>query len=1208
MRLTLRLLSFVPGVRRWLTAVILCQVLGGLLVIAQAAILSLLVAQVFPERLSGGVLPGLWVGLLGVILLRALLLWLGEYLTGRLIERIKFAIRQRLFEKILASGPALLRQRQTGEVAAVLMEGVENLDAFFARYLPQLIVAAVVPLSILAVVTPRDWISGLIFFLTAPLLPVFMMLIGKAGEEMTRRQWDSLSRLSAHFLDSIQGLTTLKLFGRARDHAHSVDAAGKQFRVATLRVLRLTFLSALVLELLTAISTALVAVEVSLRLLYGKMDFHSAFLVLLLAPEFYWPLRMLALRFHAGMTGRSAAQQISALLEEQEMCSNAAAERESSLPADQLEAVVFDAVSFTYPGTEQPALSDVYLQLSAGQQIALVGRKGAGKSTLVSLLLGFLSPTSGQIYTRYRDGSTESGPPAWSLVAWVSQTPYLFHDTIAANIRMARPLAGEKEIIAAARAAHLDDFVRSLPEGYQTVIGEGGARLSAGQAQRLALARAFLKNAPILVLDEATANLDPREEALILDATRTLMRGRTVVMIAHRLTTAFEADRIVVMEAGRIVESGSHAELLKANGLYARLLVASKAVLPDAHHREDVRFVPQSLPQWPIRTGLDQDVGDATLFDARRGRLSLLLRLLHFLNGSWSWVALSVLLGVLTVGSNVALMGLSAWLVSAAALRPPLGALQTAVVGVRFFGLARGVLRYAERLVSHEVTFRLLERLRSWFYRALEPLAPARLLYRRAGDLLTRVVADVETLENFYGRAVGPPLVAALTALGLFFFFHSLAPAFGQVYLLFLGLVGLVIPGLARWSNRGVARSLLGQRAALRVALVDGIQGLAEVLVFGQSAAYRHKIDRLNRDYLRLQTRMTGLDAWSNALLLLIVQGGGLAILAIGMDLVQSGLLSGVMLAVLLLTALAGFEAVAPLTSAAQTLAAALGAGERLFEIVDAPRPEDTPSDRISVEGPSEKPFLSRDVPPVLECRKLTFAYAPEAEPALQEISFLLPAGGRLAIVGPSGAGKTTLFNLLLRFWQPPLGTILLNGEDGNYYSADEVRALFGVAPQNPFFFYATLRENLLLAQPQADEADLWWVLEQVRLNDLVAHLPQGLDTPIGERGLRLSGGERRCLALARALLTRAPILLFDEPTANLDALTERAILASLYSLPRTCSLIVITHRLVGLENMDEILVLEGGRIAERGSHHALVRRGGLYAQMLALQERVLAV
>jgi len=1201
MRLTWRLLRFAPRARSLLAAGILAQICGGWLTIAQAWLVSRFIAEVFLAKRSLAALPGVMPAIGSLILLRALAFWIGGRSATALSARVRENVRARLFEKILALGPAFTRRRQTGELTAILMEGVENLDAFFAHYLPQLVVAVVVPLSILLLVFPIDWLSGLIFLTTAPLLPLFMMLIGKAAERTTQRQWETLSRLSAHFLDSLQGLITLKLFGRARAHAQEVDRVSERFREATLGVLRLTFLSALVLELFTAISTALVAVAVSLRLLYGKMAFPPALLVLLLAPEFYLPLRMLALRFHAGMTGRTAARQIWGLLEDRSpQIDLALMGTVADLPA--IDSIVFDAVSFTYPDEHSPSLQDVNLVLRAGQRLAVVGRSGAGKSTLVNLLLGFLQPDSGKIVTVYADGSVREGPPPWNAVAWVSQHPYLFHDTIAANIRLARPAATEEEVIAAARAAHLDEFICSLPQGYQTVIGEGGARLSAGQAQRLALARAFLKNAPILVLDEATASLDPREEALIMEASHSLLQGRIALVVAHRLTTVFEADCIVVLDNGRIVERGSHAALLAARGLYARLVGEGERLALDRR----MLSAPMTTPP-EARPPADDHVSAVT--GMPQPWWALLGHLLGFLQGREGPVVLSVLLGVLTVGSNVGLMALAAWLIATAALQPPLAALQVAIVGVRFFGLARAVFRYAERLTSHEVTFRLLARLRGWFYRALERLSPARLIYYRAGDLLNRAVADVETLENFYGRGIAPPLVALITTAGLCLFFGSFVPGLAVVYLGLFLVTALGIPCLAVAAGRRPGERLLAQRSALRVALVDGVQGLAEILLAGSWISYSQYISNISQKQLKTQKKTSHISTLLDAIFFITTQSGGVIILLIAAIAFQSGQITGPWLAALFLAALAGFEAVAPLPTAAQMLVTSLRAGERLFDIVDAgaeqkEQEQDLRSQKglLMDDGP-KKPSSS---PPALEFRRLTFAYAATEGPVLRNVSFSLPPGARLAIVGPSGAGKSTLVHLLLRFWQPPSGSIWLQGNDLLSYDVEKTRSLFGVAPQSPFFFYATLGENLLLANPEASAREVEWALEQALLSDFVAQLPQGLNTLIGERGLRLSGGERQRLSLARALLTRAPILILDEPTAHLDTLTERAILANLYRLPRSQSLLLITHRLIGLENMDEILVLDQGRIVERGTHPDLLQQRGLYARMFAWQQRIL--
>jgi len=546
--------------------------LTGVLLVGQARLLSRVVSRVFLHRAALADVRSLLIAFLALALLRAASTWGGRVAAQRVAARVKTDLRRQLSRHLLALGPAYTRGERSGELIHTVVEGVEALDAFFAQYLPQLALAALVPLTILIFVFPLDLLSGLVLLLTAPLIPIFMVLIGNLADALTRRQWIALSRLSAHFLDVLQGLTTLKLLDRSRDQVATIAQVADRYRQTTLGVLRVAFLSALVLEMVATISTAIVAVQIGLRLLYGHMAFEEAFFVLLLAPEFYLPLRQLGARFHAGMAGVAAAGRIFEILETPlPSRPRTGAERVAETPRLH---VRFDDVHLAYDAGQRPALNGVSFDLPPGQKIALVGPSGAGKSSVAHLLLRFIEPGRGTITV---DGAPLADWPAadWrARVAWVPQNPYLFHAPVAENIRLARPDAHPDEVVRAAQQAHADEFIRALPQGYDTPIGERGARLSGGQAQRIALARAFLKNAPLLVLDEATANLDPELEAQLEDALARLMQGRTALIIAHRLNTVFRADRIVVLDSGRVVQAGQHPVLAAQEGPYRRLVTA----------------------------------------------------------------------------------------------------------------------------------------------------------------------------------------------------------------------------------------------------------------------------------------------------------------------------------------------------------------------------------------------------------------------------------------------------------------------------------------------------------------------------------------------------------------------------------------------------------------------------------------------------------
>ena len=544
--------------------------------------------------------------------------------------------------------------------------------------------------------------------------------------------------MSAHFLDMLQGLTTLKIFGRSRKQIETIAQVSNRFRDATLSVLRVAFLSAFALEMIATISTAIVAVEIGLRLLAGQLQFEQALFVLVLAPDFYLPLRVLGTRFHAGLSGVAAAQRIFEILEaptgELPDGSTAIPEAWSTLS--------FNNVQYSYAAGQRPALKGASFSIERGQRVALVGPTGSGKSTIVNLLLGFIQPQAGAIEL---DGTrlADLDPHTWrAQIAYVSQQPYLFHESVLANIRLGKPDAALAEVIHAAQLAHADEFIRALPNEYETLIGERGVRLSGGQAQRLALARAFLKNAPVLILDEATSNLDAENEALIQDSIDQLMRGRTVLSISHHGQAGQHFDRVIALSHGQVVETTDH-----------------QPTAPAAEQPACDQVTPSIEGTSPLGAA-----SPAPALSPPPASLSTFWRLLKLAAPFKGWMALAALLGALTIGSSIGLMATSAFIIAGAALHPSIADLAVAIVGVRFFGIARGVFRYLERLVSHRVNLSLLAQLRVWFYRSIEPLAPARLLSYRSGDLLSRIVGDIETLQNFFVRVIAPPAVALIIA------------------------------------------------------------------------------------------------------------------------------------------------------------------------------------------------------------------------------------------------------------------------------------------------------------------------------------------------------------------------------------------------------------------------------------------------------------
>ncbi|WP_416901154.1 thiol reductant ABC exporter subunit CydD [Micromonospora echinospora] len=568
-----RLLRRVPAVRRHLAVLAGLGVLTALLVIAQATALAVLLATAFDGRLHREALAGL----VAAVAARAAVVWAQGAVSARAAATVKATLRADLLGAVGRHGPGWVAGQRAGQLATLAGRGLDALDAYFTGYLPQLVLSVTVPVAVLARLVFADWSSALIVLVTLPLIPIFGALLGWQAQAATERQWRRLSRLGGHFLDMVAGLATLRAFGRSRAQVDVVRRMADGHRVATMRTLRIAFLSGLVLELVATLSVALVAVPVGIRLLDGGLTLTTALLVLLLTPEAYLPLRAAGARFHASMEGLSALNDAFAVLEGADAaprpgaptraevpgaptgsevpagvpCSTESGNRGPLLPPRPGE-IRFEAVTVAYERTT--ALRDVTLTIRPGERIAVVGPSGAGKSTLLGLLLGFVAPTGGRVTVDGVDLATVDLDEWRRRLAWVPQRAHLFAATLADNIRLGAPETRPEALTAAVRAAALDEVVAALPDGLETRLGERGHGLSSGQRQRVALARAFLRDAPVVLLDEPTARLDTASEAVVLEATRRLVAGRTALLVAHRPALLADADRILRVVDGRVVE------------------------------------------------------------------------------------------------------------------------------------------------------------------------------------------------------------------------------------------------------------------------------------------------------------------------------------------------------------------------------------------------------------------------------------------------------------------------------------------------------------------------------------------------------------------------------------------------------------------------------------------------------------------------------
>ncbi|MGW3955212.1 thiol reductant ABC exporter subunit CydD [Streptomyces sp. NPDC004752] len=1176
-----RLLRYARATRLFLAAVVGLGALGAGLLIAQAMLIAEVVVGAFQHHLAVTELRTPVLLLVAVAAGRAVVSWLTELAAHRASASVKSELRGRLLERATALGPGWLSGQRTGSLVTLATRGVDALDDYFSRYLPQLGLAVVVPAAVLARIVTEDWVSAAIIVGTLPLIPVFMVLIGWATQSRTDRQWRLLSRLSGHFLDVVAGLPTLKVFGRAKAQAESIRRITGEYRQATMRTLRIAFLSSLALELLATLSVALVAVTIGMRLVHGDMDLYIGLVILVLAPEAYLPLRQVGAQFHAAAEGLAAAEEIFAVLE-----TPLPEAGKGAVPSG---ALVFEGVTVRYPGRSADAVTDVSFTVEPGETVALVGPSGAGKTTLLNVLLGFVRPTGGRVRIGGAD-LAEIEPEQWrSRIAWVPQRPHLYAGTIAENVRLVRPDADDAAVRRALRDAGALEFVDALPDGAATVLGEDGAGLSAGQRQRLALARAFLADRPVLLLDEPTAALDGATEAEVVAAVRRLAVGRTVLLVVHRPALLGVADRVVRLAEAAPARSPQAAEPLGSLGPTVNERVGEGLEPADDESATQVPGTAGPTSHTPGTGSASSAIATGSAASATGGHRSgrpasgVLARVRAMSGPRRARLMLALLLGSLALGSAVGLMATSGWLISRASQKPPVLYLMVAVTATRAFGIGRAVFRYTERLVSHDAVLRMLADTRVAVYRRLERLAPAGLRTARRGDLLSRLVSDVDALQDYWLRWLLPAGVALAVSAGSVAFTAWLLPEAGAALAVGLLTAGVGVPLLTGAVARHSERRLAPARGLLATRVTDLLTGTAELTVAGALPARTDEARRADGTLTRIASRAATATALGDGLTALI---SGLTVAAtalLGAQAVAGGRLDGVAMAVVVLTPLAAFEAVLGLPIAVRYRQRVRRSAERVYEVLDAAEPVREP----------QRPLPAPVSPFPLVVKGLAARHPGQHREALAGLDLTLEQGRRVAVVGPSGSGKTTLGQVLLRFLDPDAGSYTLAGVDTRALDGDDVRRLVGLCAQDAHLFDSTVRENLLLARKNATEAELRDTLARARLLDWADGLPDGLDTLVGEHGTRLSGGQRQRLALARALLADFPVLVLDEPAEHLDLPTADALTADLLAATEGRTTLLITHRLAGLDAVDEVIVLDGGRVIQRGTYAELAAVDG---------------
>ncbi|WP_343014623.1 ATP-binding cassette domain-containing protein [Bifidobacterium longum] len=1206
-------------------------------------------------------------------------------------ERVKLALRSKLYRKMVALGPSYRSRVKTSDVVQSAGEGVEQIQSFFELFLPQLFYAILAPITLFVAIAPINVPAAAVMLVCAPFIIIVTGIVSMTAARAFKKYWVRYTDMGAAFLDNLQGLETLKNFDADERAAIEMDKKAEGFRVMTMRVLQIQLRSLTAMDIV-AYGGAAAGIGVALWqyahigdafangasgwspialashlpgvLAYAAYGLHylipfgvgyplsltGLLFIVLLSAEFFIPMRQLGSFFHVAMNGMTSTKRIFALLDTPEPeHGTATLPANDSDSADDGLTVRFDHVGYSYDDAGHgdsksasaktdkqgetspnsavaPALANITFAARPGQFTAIVGISGSGKSTAASLLAGTLAGYRGSLTLNGVEVSDLSGETLAGAVTVIGASSHLFAGALRENLLMALPDDGQNGEAASdavdsrlwdtLEQARIADFVRSQQDGLDMTIEPDAANLSGGQRQRIAIARALLHDSPVFVFDEATSSVDVESEELILATIRELVqsRGKTVIMITHRMANAEHADQVVVLEHGKSVETGTHAELMAAGGVYAKLFTTQADIenfggdnpqhgtqissrwreLADDSRTEggstrvstetDVTADhPQPASLTASASGSGAAVGAApAAAPAEMSTFQVIKRLLGEAKplaglmvaastaGTIGHLA-ATFLPVFGIIAGFALAGNPVWGMSAA------GAITAMIV----CAVLRGLTRYVEQYLNHNVAFHLLALFRSKAFAALRRLAPAKLAGKGKGDLIAMLTTDVELLEIFFAHTISPVAIAVTTTIVYAIVAATLSPWMALALIVSHLIIGIIVPRFFATGVRNLGPAIRGAAGELDNVMLDDMRGLDEIIRFGRgedrAQAIEDRTRALWRDHAKL-SRVNGRFAGVGGLLvaLLTSAAAGIAINLAGVNLYD---IPALVAAFALLAS--SFGPTLALAALPANLTQTFASARRLFGLMDeAPAVVETGTANSDYEG--------------MRLDRVIFAYpGEESEAILADFSLDVPQHGILGIQGPSGRGKSTMLKLLMRYWDPQRGQVTLSGTPLPQIDVHARRRIQAMMSQETHLFDGMIRDNLLIALPEAEirdggaagvlDARLREALAKASVLDLIDSLPDGLDTQVGELGDRLSEGERQRIGLARVFLRNADLVLFDEPTSRLDALNEAIILRSIHELSKSeqnadkgqdVAVVLVSHRESAMRVADAVLNL----------------------------------
>ena len=1079
---------------------------------------------------------------------------------------VKRVIREKIYDKLLRLGAGYREKVSTSQVVQLSSEGVEQLETYFGRYLPQFAYSMSAPIILFIVLAIKvNFVVSLILLLLVPLIPVSIVAVMKIVGRLFKKYWGVYSELGDTFLENLQGLTTSKIYRADERKADKMDVEASHFRKITMRVLTMQLFSTTVMDIL-AYGGAAVGMLVGISyFLKGEISLAGMLTVILLASEFFLPLRLLGSYFHIAMNGMSASDKIFELLDMEEG-KKGEEEADEGIPIINIE-----NVDFSYD-EERKILNKVNMLFPKGSFTSIVGESGCGKSTVVGIISGRNKGYSGSIKLGTKELRDINEASLLKKVTLVKSNGYLFKGTVEENLKMADMHATSEMLWEVLRKVRLDELFRER-DGLDTLIAEKAGNLSGGQAQRLALARALLSKSEVMIFDEVTSNIDAESEEMIMEVIKSLAGKRTVIMISHRLYNVMESDNIYMMNKGEITESGTHAELLAKQGEYAKLFNSQNALEAYAKKKELKPNIRKAVVTDSVEVGEEAEYEEAK--EERRSGIAIMGKLIVLIKPLLHVMAMAVLLGVTGYLCAISLTILGAktlglatggflsdtvkYLSENAGVSEKITGIMTAMILVAVF---RGIFHYIEQYCNHFIAFKLLAVIRHKVFAALRKLCPAKLEGRDKGNLISIITTDIELLEVFYAHTISPIAIAIAVSLIMIIFIGNYSVAAGVFALIAYLVIGVVIPLIngKRGGTLGMKfRNAVGELSSF---VLGELRGIDETIQYGAGEKKKKAIYDKSVNLAKIQKELAEAEGRQRGFTNGAIQLFSYGMLLLTLILYSNSIIEFEAVVICTVAMMSSFGPVVALSALSNNLNQTLASGERVLALLEE-EPE-----VAEVEAGKDSISLSEFTG--AKAKAVDFSYGDKK--ILEDFTLEIKKGKIIGIHGASGSGKSTFLKLLMRFWEADSGEILISNKDIKKIVTEDLRKIEGYVTQETHLFTGTIAENIALGKPEAKLSEIKEAAKAASIDEFITSLPNGYDTKVGELGDTLSSGEKQRLGIARAFLYNAPFILLDEPTSNLDSLNEGIILKALKEKSKGRTILLVSHRDSTMNIVDEMM------------------------------------